>query len=179
MTCYCAGPYSAAHILLAFLLLFGSPATHSVFFDYGIRYLPLFGLILLVQGYSVHCWSPGRARLRWRAISLVYATWPIYLSALFCAVTRRKLDYLPTPKVFAGGNFVPLAAPQLIVTASLVIGLVRLPSSPGPLQTSLAVTAFALVLVLANSSLCVGIAEGLQFRTKSQPGGGKRLPSTR
>ena len=46
MTCYLAGPYCAAHILLAFFLLFGSDATHSVFVGYAVRYLPLFALIL-------------------------------------------------------------------------------------------------------------------------------------
>ena len=100
MTCYLAGPYCAAHILLAFFLLFGSGRTHDVFVGYALRYLPLFAVILIIQAYSVHLWSREPARLRWRAISLVYSTWPVYVAALFCAMFRWKVDYLPTPKVF-------------------------------------------------------------------------------
>jgi cellulose synthase (UDP-forming) len=164
MTCYFAGPYCAAHILLAFFLLFGSTATHNIFVDYALRYLPLFALILIIQAYSVRIWSREPARLRWRAISLVYSTWPVYLAALVCAIFRWKIGHLPTPKVFRSGNYLPLAAPQLLAATGLLFGLTRLMSSSGFTQASLAVGGFTCILVLANASLTVGIFEGLQPR---------------
>jgi cellulose synthase (UDP-forming) len=166
MTCYLAGPYCAAHILLAFFLLFGSGRTHDVFVGYALRYLPLFAVILIIQAFSVHLWSREPARLRWRAISLVYSTWPIYVAALFCAIFRWKVDYLPTPKVFQRGNYLPLAAPQLFAEAGLVVGLMWLVKGSSFTQGSFAVEGFAGLLVLANASLSVGVIEGLQFRPK-------------
>jgi hypothetical protein len=168
MTCYLAGPYCAAHILLAFFLLFGSIATHSVFLGYALRYLPLFALILIIQAYSVHHCSRKRARLRWRAISLVYSTWPVYVAALFCAVFRWKVDYLPTPKVFQSGNYLPLAAPQLFAAAGLLVGLTWLMSSSSFTQDSIAVEGFVILLVLANASLSVGVIEGLDYRARTR-----------
>jgi cellulose synthase (UDP-forming) len=168
MTCYLAGPYCAAHILLAFFLLFGSGATHSVFVGYAVRYLPLFALILVIQAYSVHRWSREPARLRWRAISLVYSTWPVYLAALFCAMFRWKVDYLPTPKVFQTGNYLPLAAPQFFAATGLVVGLTYLMNASGSTQATFAVEGFVCLLVLANASLAVGVFEGLQFRPISR-----------
>lgn len=168
MTCYLAGPYCAAHILLAFFLLLGSGATHSLFAGYVVRYLPLFVLILIIQAYSVHHWGRKPAHLRWRAISLVYSTWPVYVAALFCAMFRWKVDYLPTPKVFQSGNYLPLAAPQLFAAASLLVGLTYLMSGSSFTQATFAVEGFVVLLVLANASLSVGVIEGLRYRTMTR-----------
>jgi hypothetical protein len=96
----------------------------------------------------------------------VYSTWPIYVAALFCAIFRWKVDYLPTPKVFQRGNYLPLAAPQLFAAAGLVVGLMWLVKGSSFTQGSFAVEGFAGLLVLANASLSVGVIEGLQFRPK-------------
>ena len=109
-------------------------------------------------------WSREPARLRWRAISLVYSTWPVYVAALFCALFRWKVDYLPTPKVFQTGNYLPLAAPQFFAAAGLLVGLTWLMNASGFTQASFAVEGFACLLVLANASLTVGVVEGLQSR---------------
>jgi hypothetical protein len=155
MTCYLVGPYCAAHILLAFFLLCGSAATHSLFAGYVLQYLPLFILSLIIQAYSVHRWSREPARLRWRAISSVYSTWPVYLAALCCAMFRWKVDYLPTPKVFQTGNYLPLAGPQFCAAIGLVVGLTYLMNALGFKQATFAVEGFACLLVLANASLAL------------------------
>jgi cellulose synthase (UDP-forming) len=163
MTCYGAGPYCAAHILLALFLVISNSATHALFSGYAICYLPLFLSILAIQAFSVHCWSAEPARVRWRAISLVYATWPVYLAALFCAFIRRKIEYLPTPKTFRGGNFLPLVIPQMVSVIALVIGLKRLVSETQIAHHNLAVEGFILFLLLGNVSIVAGIVEGLRY----------------
>jgi cellulose synthase/poly-beta-1,6-N-acetylglucosamine synthase-like glycosyltransferase len=179
MTCYLAGPYCAAHILLAFFLLFGSGRTHDVFLGYALRYLPLFAVILTIQAYSVHHWSREPARLRWRAISLVYSTWPVYVAALCCAIFRWKVDYLPTPKVFQAGNHLPLAAPQLFAAAGLLVGLTWLMNASSFTQSSVAIGTFAALLVLANASLSIGVIEGFRSRPIKRTSQFSVLPRTR
>jgi hypothetical protein len=143
-------------------LVTGNSAIHAFFSGYAVRYLPLFLSILTIQAFSVHCWSNEPGRLRWRAISLVYGTWPVYLAALFCAFIRRKIEYLPTPKTFRAGNFVPLVIPQIVSVIALVIGWRRLLSQAVITHHTLAVEGFILFLLLGNVALVAGIVEGLR-----------------
>jgi cellulose synthase (UDP-forming) len=163
MSCYGAGPYCAAHILLALLVVNGSLATQAFFSGYAIHYLPLFLAILVIQSFSIlYCGGGGEPRLRWRAISLVYGTWPVYLAAAFCTLIRRKIEYLPTPKTFCAGNFLPLVIPQIVTMFALGISLGRLVSRAGITHPSLVVAGFVLFLILGNAAVLIGLFEGFR-----------------
>ena len=58
-----------------------------------------------------------------RAVTLVYATWPIYLFAWIMAVLRLPLGFRSTPKSVSG-NLNPLwLVPQILAIGLLVAGI--------------------------------------------------------
>src|SRR6185503_13905059 len=80
--------------------------------DVVIRYVSL----LYWRHSSIHKTS------LFRAVILVYATWPVYMWAWLMALTRLPLAFHPTPKSVTGGLNPLWLLPQAIVILLLFLG---------------------------------------------------------
>jgi cellulose synthase (UDP-forming) len=161
MTHYLSGLYVALHFAFCWWLLFGNPANHALFATYILRYLPLFAASIAVQMFGEYIWT-GRWGLKWRAASLATATWPVYVLAAACTVARVQVRYLPTPKDFARGNYLPLVLPQMTAIGITIAGIVHLARAAGLTSSGMLVHGFALVLVAMHLSLLPAVGDGLQ-----------------
>jgi cellulose synthase (UDP-forming) len=126
MTRYWIGPVVAAHLFatIGFLIL-ANPVQRAAFHAYLNLLAPLVGLDVLIRFTAFriyrHAASPESSLLR--AITLVYATWPVYTLAWAMALLRIPLSFKTTPKN-ADANLNPLwLMPQLLAIILLVTGM--------------------------------------------------------
>lgn len=126
MTYYWIGPAIFLHLLATYIVLFsGESHWVTVFQEYLLRVLPLAGMTWLIRHLSFRHWrhSSERTTSQWRALILVYATWPIYTLAWFMAILRLPLGFRPTPKQ-ANRSMSPLwLAPQVLSVLLLGVGV--------------------------------------------------------
>jgi cellulose synthase/poly-beta-1,6-N-acetylglucosamine synthase-like glycosyltransferase len=101
MTKYWIGPVVAAHMFATIaILIFGEAASRNAFHDYLIHITPLVLCDTVIRYLGLYKWRHNtlqRTSLL-RAVTLVYATWPIYLSAWLMALFRIDKSFQPTPK---------------------------------------------------------------------------------
>ncbi|MBI5029979.1 MAG: glycosyltransferase [Chloroflexi bacterium] len=122
MTYYWSGPVAGIHLALALLvLMFGDSRAQASLEEYLISLMPLVFSFLLIRQMALRSWRHPSivAVLLWRAIVLIYATWPIYTFAWIMAVLRMPLEFRPTPKS-AHGKIHPIwLLPQFAAVISL------------------------------------------------------------
>ena len=105
MTRYWIGPVIGLHLFATiFILIFGSRGMRDAFHEYLIYLVPVALFDAAIRGIALRTWrhetTPTSSLLG--AITLVYATWPIYLMAWLMAVLRQPLAFRPTPKKVSG-----------------------------------------------------------------------------
>jgi cellulose synthase (UDP-forming) len=105
MTYYWVGLISGVHLVATLaILIAGSRVVQIAWLDYLLHILPLGVLTLLIRQVAMRTWRhPATPTVPcWRAMLLVYATWPVYMLAWTMAVLRVPLGFRPTPK--SAGN---------------------------------------------------------------------------
>lgn len=126
MTRYWIGPVVAFHLFATIVvLILGSSATKIAFHGYLIHLAPVVICDMLIRHASLRIWrheSTPHTSLA-GAITLVYATWPIYLLAWTMAVLRVPLDFRPTPKSRSDSLKVTWLMPQILALILLVWGI--------------------------------------------------------
>jgi cellulose synthase (UDP-forming) len=123
---YLCGVVILVHLgLLVYGLLFGSPAFRHGLHDYLFHSAPLAVAFLGIRkiARSVHRHPKTPTRVEWRAVLLVYATWPTYTLAWIMALLRIPLGFRRTPKTMARSLRAGWLAPQILSLAVLVAGI--------------------------------------------------------
>jgi cellulose synthase (UDP-forming) len=123
MTYYWIGAAISVHLLFTIAMLIGGSSVARVDFQqYLVHVFPLALITLLTRQVALHIWRHPSTptTLLWRAMALVYATWPIYTLTWVMALLRLPLTFRPTPKG-PTGDLNPLwLLPQVV--ALLLIG---------------------------------------------------------
>ncbi len=127
MTYYWIGPVVGIHLFLTlFTLLNGSEEALVTYQQYLLHLFPLTAITLIIRQLALHRWRHASLKynLQWKAMALVFATWPIYTVAWIMAILRAPLRFRPTPKTSSGALRPAWLGPQLVTTFLLTIGLV-------------------------------------------------------
>jgi cellulose synthase (UDP-forming) len=126
-TNYLIGPVIFIHLALVIgVLMGGSNVARADLQQYFLHLTPLALIEMLIRQLALRRWrhpSTYSGPL-WRAVTLIYATWPIYTLAWVMAVVRLPLSFRPTPKSPAGGLNPLWLLPQLMSMSMLVSGVV-------------------------------------------------------
>ncbi|MEO8285653.1 MAG: glycosyltransferase [Chloroflexota bacterium] len=131
MTYYWVGLVVCMHLVFSiWLLVHGSEKAWDSFQRYLLHLAPLGLCYLLIRTVALSNFKHPLvyAGLLWRAIALVYATWPIYTLAAMMAVFRMPLGFRLTPKT-AGGKLnklwiLPQSIALLLLGGGVLYGLV-------------------------------------------------------
>lgn len=127
MTYYWIGLVVAIHTVTTITVLFSQQAALLQEMQSYLLYMgPIAGMMFLIRQRSIRCWLHPSQRLgiQWRAVALVYTTWPIYTLAWLMALLRVPLGFRATPKQMVHTqNHLWMAIP-LSGSALLIIGAV-------------------------------------------------------
>lgn len=117
MTYYWIGLVVGIQLCFTLAALFGSADSFGTTFEgYLVHIAPLAVATLLVRHVALRVWrhpSTPTGSL-WRALFLVYVTWPIYILAWAMAILRFPLAFRLTPKVSGGVLGIRWMLPQII-----------------------------------------------------------------
>jgi cellulose synthase (UDP-forming) len=130
MTYYWVGLVSAVHLVATLAILVAdSQETQVAWADYLLHITPLCVLTLLVRQAAIRTWRHPSTPTApcWRAMMLVYATWPVYTLAWTMAILRVPLGFRPTPKSATSTVKPSWLVPQALALALLVGALLRAP----------------------------------------------------
>ena|GEM_PF-1239094 len=126
MTKYWIGPAIGLHLIATIaVLLYASGPFLQAFHDYLIHLTPLALCDALIRFVALRTWQhPSTPKTSLvRAISLIYATWPIYLVAWIMAMLRVPLSFRSTPK--SSGRLNPVwLLPQAATILLLIVGTI-------------------------------------------------------
>lgn len=126
-TNYLIGPVILIHIAVVLAaLLGGNNAIRAEIQQYFIHLAPLALIEMIIRFLALRKWrhpSVTTASL-WRAVVLVYVTWPIYSLAWMMTILRVPLSFRPTPKSTEGRVNPWWVLPQLATGVLLLGGIV-------------------------------------------------------
>ncbi len=149
MTMYWLGPIVCLHVLVTLFILLGENIQAVLAYEqYLLHLAPLACFNVLLHGAALRRWMhPSlRARVMWKAVVLVYITWPVYTLAWIMALLRIPLAFRPTPKTSTGYLNPWWLVPQLLTTAFLVGGVLFRLSQGGYPSILVLVAAIALAV---------------------------------
>ncbi|MCB0208449.1 MAG: glycosyltransferase [Anaerolineae bacterium] len=124
-TKYLIGPVIFVHLAVIILILFsGSEAELMTLQGYFYYLTPVALMDVTIRHLALRKWhhSSVTTESLWRAIVIIYASWPIYTFAWVMAVLRLPLSFRPTPKNQAAGISPLWLLPQLITMLLLMGG---------------------------------------------------------
>lgn len=126
MTRYWIGPVIGSHLLATIvILILGNAPTRDAFHEYLIYLTPVAVSDVLIRCLALRLWrhesTPKTSLVG--GITLVYATWPIYLLAWLMAVLRLSLSFRPTPKSKTGDLKPIWLLPQIATVLLLIMGI--------------------------------------------------------
>jgi cellulose synthase (UDP-forming) len=128
ITYYWIGLVSGVHLVATLaILVTDSRMAQAMWLDYLLHIAPLGVLTLLVRQAAIRTWRHPATPTSpcWRAMLLVYATWPIYTLAWIMAVLRVPLGFRPTPKSASSTLKPSWLLPQVLALALLIATLMR------------------------------------------------------
>jgi hypothetical protein len=106
------------------VLILGNFDTRAMFHEYLRHITPLAFMDVLIRFIALRTWRkenlPRTSLLR--AVTLVYATWPIYMFAWLMALLRVPLGFRPTPKSISGKLNPLWLVPQILAIGLLAAG---------------------------------------------------------
>ena len=105
------------------MLLAGNRVAQINLQTYLLHLTPLVLVAVAIRITAFRCWRHPSVRglPLWRAMVLVYATWPVYTLAWLMAITRMPLGFRPTPKKRSVRSRPYLLMPQITAAALLAI----------------------------------------------------------
>lgn len=122
-TKYLVGPVIFIHLaVIIAIVALGSESALSVLQEYLGHLMPLALMDIIIRHLALRRWHHYSVATEalWRAIIIIYASWPIYTIAWIMAVLRLPLSFRPTPKNQAIGVNPLWLLPQLITTLLLI-----------------------------------------------------------
>lgn len=126
-TNYLLGPVIFIHLLVTILVLLGGSNTaRADLQQYFLHLTPLALLEMIIRYLALRKWRHPSISTKalWRAVILVYVTWPIYTLAWIMAVLRLPLSFRPTPKSSIGSVNPLWLLPQLGSLLLILSGLI-------------------------------------------------------
>jgi cellulose synthase/poly-beta-1,6-N-acetylglucosamine synthase-like glycosyltransferase len=167
MTYYWAGPVAAIHMAFTMAVLLGGAAIAQVDLQqYVLHLIPLIIVVLAIRLMALVCWRHPSVRVvpLWRAVALVYATWPVYTLAWIMAVIRLPLGFRGTPKQKSRKAPWAWLVPQILaccgLIAAVLYGLVaRHTTHPGILATFCGLQCAPQLVVLWQATQCKAVRE--------------------
>jgi cellulose synthase (UDP-forming) len=126
MTKYWIGPAVFLHLFATIaILIFGGSYIRGIFHEYLLHITPLVIMDVLIRFVALRAYrhesTPSTSLVR--AVTLVYATWPIYLTAWVMSILRLPLGFRPTPKNVSGGLNPLWLLPQILAVGFLIFGI--------------------------------------------------------
>lgn len=144
MTYYWIGLVTVVHLLVPIVLLFfGTDSQLAGFTRYLIHLAPLMLAVVAIRGVALRHHASASVRvyletpvyLQWKPLLLVVGSWPAYSLAWLLAILRVPTRFRPTPKTAAGhGPNLLWILPQFVVTALLLLGVIRNVTNAGVSQ---------------------------------------------
>ncbi|HEX9029185.1 MAG TPA: glycosyltransferase [Anaerolineales bacterium] len=126
MTKYWLGPIIAAHLFATIAILsLAGPEVRLAFHQYLIYITPLALADVAIRHIALRVYHHpdlGKTSL-FKAVALVYGTWPIYTLAWGMALLRLPLGFRPTPKDRSGKLHPTWLLPQIIALVLIVAGI--------------------------------------------------------
>jgi cellulose synthase (UDP-forming) len=122
---YWIGPVVAAHLFATIgVLIFANPSQRDAFHQYLHFLAPIviMDVLIRVTAFRIYRYVVYPRLPLYRALVLVYATWPVYTLAWGMALFRIPLSFRPTPKTTDGRLHPVWLLPQLLSIILLVIG---------------------------------------------------------
>ena len=156
MTYYWIGIVTFLHIAITVsLLLTQNKSGLDTFQEYLFHLFPLVFMTLFIRQMAFRKWRHPltKKQVQWRAILLVFSTWPIYTLSWTMAVLRVPLNFRPTPKAKSGGLHIGWLMPQMVAVFLLLFGSLALIVESG--TTYLFVLIFAFILLLPQLLLLI------------------------
>lgn len=126
MTKYWIGPTACIHLALTIVAMFGVSSVAQASIEQYLFSLFLLALFdMLIRQVALRTWRHPSVFVGplWKAIVLVYATWPIYTLAWVMALLRLPLAFRPTPKSPTGALDPLWLLPQVMTLLLLVGGV--------------------------------------------------------
>jgi cellulose synthase (UDP-forming) len=126
-TKYLIGPVILIHLALVIaVLISGSQAARVDLQQYLVYLTPLALLEVLIRQLALRRWRHPSISVgpMWRAVTLIYATWPVYTLTFIMAVLRLPLSFRPTPKRSVGSLNPLWVLPQLASVLLIIVGVV-------------------------------------------------------
>jgi hypothetical protein len=126
MTKYWIGPVVALHLFATVAVMaFGNFDQRAAFNQYLHLIAPLAVADVLIRFTALRLYrhyATPRTSL-FKAVTLVYATWPIYALGWMMAVLRLPLGFRPTPKTRDGGMNPLWLLPQILALVLIAAGI--------------------------------------------------------
>lgn len=148
MTMYWLGPVICAHLVATIAVLFwGNQEVLARYGQYLLYLMPLAASNVLIHWLALQRWRhPALPAPSWKAVMLVYVTWPLYTLAWVMALLHIPLAFRPTPKTPGGRLNLWWLTPQALTSSLLLAGILYHFSYAG--YTNIAVLLAALMLAL-------------------------------
>jgi hypothetical protein len=134
MTSYLIGPLVAVYLAATIRVLFAdSLALADRYQIYLLTCAPATLVYLAARLIAINLWRHPSvpSKSLWRAVALVYFTWPIYTLSWLMAVFRVPLAFRPTPKSGQGDIRIVWLVPQIGGTLLLAGGIANFVAKTG------------------------------------------------
>ena len=153
---YLIGPAIFLHIAVVLIaLLGGSNVIRAELQQYFINLAPLALIEMIIRFLALRKWRHPSVTTTslWRAVVLVYITWPIYSLAWVMTVLRVPLSFRPTPKSTERKVSPWWVLPQLVTMLLLLGGIVYSITSTGEYYSYLILYSVAAGLAIPQVGL--------------------------
>ena len=130
MTYYWVGIVIGIHMVATIHALWSAEHTALVNFEnYLMHFWPLGTMTIVIRQLALQRWfhpslKGSGANVQWKPITLVFATWPIYILAWCMAILRLPLNFRATPKTKSHRFALKWVMPQLLSVLALALGFV-------------------------------------------------------
>jgi cellulose synthase (UDP-forming) len=181
-TKYLIGPVIFIHLAIAIAVMFSdSNAARATLQQYFIYLTPLALVDMVIRYLALRKWrhpSIDTSSL-WRAVVLVYVTWPIYTLAWIMAVLHLPLSFRPTPKSSEGRVSLWWVFPQLATVLLLWGGIVHSITTTGEYRSYWILYGIVACLAISQVGLVRPLLRSLlNYRTQKVLNPGLVYPST-
>lgn len=154
-TKYLIGPVIFVHLaVLIFTLFSGSFTTQSALQQYLLHLAPIALIDMLIRQLALRKWHHPSIRTEalWRAVVIVFITWPVYTLAWLMALLRLPLSFRPTPK-HSTGHVNPLWLLPQMISLLLLSGGVLCLTKAGELGENLLIYLFVACFAVPQLAL--------------------------
>jgi cellulose synthase/poly-beta-1,6-N-acetylglucosamine synthase-like glycosyltransferase len=128
-TYYLFGFTTALYLIFPYLYLWTSLQPANMRFgEFLTAVVPVavLGVVIYLLMQRWLCDPATERGMHWRGLVLKWACWPVVLAGTLLAILRAEVPYIPTAKEAAGGRFIKLAWPQLVLLGVFSVTVARI-----------------------------------------------------